>query len=226
MTTFYYIALEGKNEGPFTAEEILSNSFSPDTPVWSYAQNRWIKLKDFPELQQNFAALPPPPPAATYTGTNALPGDKYFGYRLASKWERLFGAILQVLVLVPVIMIIYLPGFFLMGYRNHYEFTLTPQVDFVQGIALSSLGFFVTFTAAMISYPYFSGNFGHKIMNLKVISAKDGSDYNSIAQGALRECTKQIFGSGYILNLWLLFNKDNLNLYDRICKTYVVKKNY
>ena len=61
-------------------------------------------------------------------------------------------------------------------------------------------------------------------MGLKVISSIDGSDQNKALIGALREGLKNIFSLILIPVIWLLWDKDKQNLYDKVVKTYVVKK--
>jgi uncharacterized RDD family membrane protein YckC len=228
MTKYYYILTEGKTEGPFTQEELQARNLHAENPVWSYAKNQWRPAREFPEIMPGFAAntetsfgaIPPPPPAP---GTN-FGVNEYFGYELATKWQRFLGFIVETLVFVGIIMVAYLPGLIMLYFENDYSFDLTPQVDFAKDLAVSALGFGLSITIGMVCYPYFFGNIGHKALNIKVISAKDGSDYNKIEQGAMREGAKTVLGWGFILNLWLLFNEHNQNLYDKIAQTYVVKK--
>lgn len=74
-------------------------------------------------------------------------------------------------------------------------------------------------------YPFFTGNLGHRIVGLKVISSLDGSDYKTSGDGAVRELLKALMSFLIIPLIWLLFDTKNQNLYDKITKTYVVKKN-
>ena len=61
-------------------------------------------------------------------------------------------------------------------------------------------------------------------MSLKVISSVDGSDQNNFILGFRREILKDIFTWFIIPVMWLLWDKDRQNLYDKVTKTYVVKK--
>ena len=74
-----------------------------------------------------------------------------------------------------------------------------------------------------ICYPIWGRNLGHKILRLKVISAADGSDYSHISQGVVREALKGALSAFFIPAMWLLWDDNKQNLYDKITKTYVVK---
>jgi uncharacterized RDD family membrane protein YckC len=60
-------------------------------------------------------------------------------------------------------------------------------------------------------------------MGLIVISSVDGKIKKDAAAGAIREGIKAIFSYFLIPSIWLLWDDDNQNLYDKIVKTYVVK---
>jgi uncharacterized RDD family membrane protein YckC len=75
-----------------------------------------------------------------------------------------------------------------------------------------------------IFYSSWSGNLGHKLLGMKVISSVDGSDQKKPAIGALREVLKNILGLFLIPSIWLLWDSNKQNLYDKIVKTIVVKK--
>ncbi|WP_299668281.1 RDD family protein [uncultured Polaribacter sp.] len=76
-----------------------------------------------------------------------------------------------------------------------------------------------------IFYPIFIGNLGHRIFNLKVISSENGEDYKKPEKGAIREGLKHVLGILIIPSIWILWDKKNQNLYDKITKTLVVEKN-
>jgi len=90
-----------------------------------------------------------------------------------------------------------------------------------------------------LCYPKFKGTLGHKALNLRVINA-NGTTLDA-KQGAIRELLKAgpgilsnigvIAGAGLqgiiglgalIYAIWLLWDEDKQNLYDKIAKTYVV----
>ena len=73
-------------------------------------------------------------------------------------------------------------------------------------------------------YPFFSGNIGHRIMGLKVVNIENKSNFNTFYEGAFREFIKDFCIILIIPNLWILFNKKNQNIYDRLFKTIVVKR--
>jgi uncharacterized RDD family membrane protein YckC len=75
-----------------------------------------------------------------------------------------------------------------------------------------------------VFYPLFTGNLGHRIFNLKVISAATGKDFKKPLRGAAREGLKYVLGYVFIPIIWLLWDDKNQNLYDKITKILVVKK--
>ncbi|TAD85118.1 MAG: RDD family protein [Bacteroidetes bacterium] len=134
-----------------------------------------------------------------------------FGYTLASRGER-FGAVLLEGI------IIYLPLYLILGNNS-----LLYSDDVFD---LSSLLSQTALAAALgaIFYSLWSGNLGHKLLGLKVISSVDGSDQKKPAIGALREALKSFLGVLLIPSIWLLWDPNKQNLYDKIVKTIVVKK--
>jgi uncharacterized RDD family membrane protein YckC len=140
---------------------------------------------------------------------NALnPTGQYFGYGLARKRDRLYAVIIESLIFG-------IPLYFILGKEAFNDpFNLSSMV--IQGVISTILG--------AIFYPMWSGGIGHKIMNIKVISAEDGKDINTAKMGAIREALKYVLGYFVIPAIWLLWDKDTQNLYDKITKTYVVKK--
>src|SRR5690349_6890436 len=94
-----------------------------------------------------------------------------FGYTLASRWERLGAVLLEGII-------IYLPLYFILGSSSQlYNSDIfdAGSLFFQTGIAAAT---------GAIFYPLWSGNLGHKLLGLKVISTTDGSDQKSFANGA------------------------------------------
>jgi uncharacterized RDD family membrane protein YckC len=75
-----------------------------------------------------------------------------------------------------------------------------------------------------IFYSLWGGNLGHKIMGLIVISAESGEIQNNAKTGAIREALKSVLSIFFIPVVWLLWDDHKQNLYDKVVKTYVVKK--
>jgi uncharacterized RDD family membrane protein YckC len=134
-----------------------------------------------------------------------------FGYTLASRGER-FGAVLLEGI------IIYLPLYLILGNDSllYSDDVIDPSSLLAQSALAAVLG--------AIFYSLWSGNLGHRLLGLKVISAVDGSDQKKPAIGALREALKSILGVFLIPSIWLLWDSNRQNLYDKIVKTIVVKK--
>lgn len=76
-----------------------------------------------------------------------------------------------------------------------------------------------------IFYPIFTGNLGHRIFGLKVISSDSGNDFKKASDGAIREMLKAVFSFLIIPIIWILWDDKNQNLYDKLTMTYVVEKN-
>ena len=63
----YYIAINGRQQGPFSLEELLEKRFGCDDLVWHTGMARWAKASDLPELAdylgRQWSTPPPLPPA-------------------------------------------------------------------------------------------------------------------------------------------------------------------
>jgi uncharacterized RDD family membrane protein YckC len=137
---------------------------------------------------------------------NTSSADKYFGYKLASKQDRFFATVIETIALA-------LPALVFTGDNG----AIGEIIGFGGQILFSAI-------LGAVFYKMWSGNLGHKIMGLKVISTVDGADQNIPLTGAIREGLKNIFGIVLIPVIWLLWDEDSQNLYDKVVKTYVVKK--
>jgi len=209
----YHIIENGQQLGPFSVEQLRSKSIQKDTMVWSDGLTEWVRADTQAELQSVFMISPPllsipnmqiqqPPKIQTNTlppliGQSNLP---YFGYERAGRLGRFLAVLIESVIFYPVIML----------------FGSDMYISTIGGLALSSV-------AGFIFYPMFSGHLGHKILGYKVISSKDGSDYNNGVQGCLREFLKNIMALLIIPVIWLLFDERCRNLYDIVLETYVVK---
>ncbi len=136
------------------------------------------------------------------------------GYELASKIERLIAAIVSsVIILIAFILIYFLLGIPISEVLNRDNDWIDILFGVIQSLILGA-----------IFYPIFTGNIGHKIFGLKVISAENGEDFKKYDEGALREALKNLLGYLIIPSIWILWDENNQNLYDKLTKTYVVKK--
>jgi len=139
--------------------------------------------------------------------------NKLHGYNLASKGTRLIAHLTE-----AGIYFIFMSGiYFILGY---------PIIEvFNRDFELFRIGYSAIFglIVGAIFYPIYSGNLGHKIFGLKVIYSETGEDYKKTSEGAIRESLKKILGYLVIPNIWVLWDKKNQNLYDKLTKTYVVK---
>lgn len=62
----YHIALDGKQSGPYTLEQLkahaASGNFNKNYYVWKQGMSSWEPVADMPDLNEIFASVPPPPP--------------------------------------------------------------------------------------------------------------------------------------------------------------------
>ncbi len=227
MNQNFYIAVNGHQEGPFTIDELRTKSIQRDTLVWTEGLQDWTKAEYLPFLKELIKTVPPPlpklevksttfqtPPPIPPLETTNIKNGKYFGYELARRRERFFASITEaVIIFIPLFL------FFGKDYLNPNEkITLT---SLIRDAILGAIGGILL---GALFYPLWSGNLGHKIFGLKVISAEDGSDFKEVGRGALREAVKGAFGPFILPSMWLLWDDDRQNLYDKVVKTYVVKK--
>jgi uncharacterized RDD family membrane protein YckC len=221
MNQQFYLAVNGQQTGPFTIDDLKSKNILRDTLVWTEGLDNWTKAEHIPLLKEVLRATPPPlPNTETKTTSQHVPppptptprpitNDKYFGYELARRRERLLATLIEgIIILVPFLLIF---GDFL-GQTDPYSFG-----SIVGGAILSAI-------LGAIFYPMWGGNLGHKIMGLKVISAENGIIQSNAKTGAIREALKSIFSIVFIPMVWLLWDDNRQNLYDKVVKTYVVKK--
>lgn len=136
--------------------------------------------------------------------------DLVFGYILATKGIRFLANLVETVIYTIVI---YLP--YLMITTSSFKNLNSINFGFAAIVGL---------IIGAIWYPLFSGNLGHKIFNLKVISSVTGDDYEKAPDGAIREMLKGIFSFFIIPIIWILWDDKNQNLYDKLTKTYVVQK--
>ena len=137
------------------------------------------------------------------------------GYKLASKGKRLIATTTEILIGLLITFGIFklYPG----GTFDEFWNVEVESIDVLYS-AVSAL------ISGAVFYPIFSGNLGHKIFNLKVISEKKGEDYNLPEKGGIRECLKYILGCLIVPKIWILWDEKNQNLYDKLTKTLVVEK--
>lgn len=140
--------------------------------------------------------------------------NQVHGYILASKGTRFLANLLETFIYA---IIIFIPYTF---------YTFSSFKEFVNSNPFG-FGFAAIFglIVGAIFYPIFTGNLGHRIFGLKVISSESGNDYNKASDGAIRELLKGVSSFLIIPMIWILWDNKNQNLYDKLTKTYVVEKN-
>ncbi|MGB2153652.1 MAG: RDD family protein [Flavobacteriaceae bacterium] len=144
-----------------------------------------------------------------------MDGTIIHGYKLASKSKRLFASLIEGVIYMLLVMVVFL------GIGKSFVEYLNRDFEFLEIVYSAMAGIVI----GGIFYPLFSGNLGHRILNIKVISEETGEDYNKAEKGAIRECLKYVLAYLIIPILWILWDTKNQNLYDKLTKTLVVEKN-
>jgi uncharacterized RDD family membrane protein YckC len=216
----YYLIENEEQTGPFTIEELKEKGIHKSTLVWTKGIDDWTEAKHIPMLKDIIEETPPEyvkpqkeqklPPIPPTTDKEIA---QYFGYTLATRRERFIAMLVFTLIFFIPIGLTLLAT---MPDSYFYDDGLSIWDILMDGIIGMILG--------AIFYPLWSGNLGHKLFGLKVISKETGEDINSPITGGLRELLKNILGHLIIPIIWLLWDKDKQNLYDKIVKTIVVKK--
>jgi uncharacterized RDD family membrane protein YckC len=217
MSQNFHIIVNGKQEGPFTIDQLKSKGLQRDTLVWTEGLDNWTKAEHVALLNDLLRSMPPPMPSnETKSNNQQLPPPSipninsdlpYFGFELARRRERLFATIIEsVVISIPVLMIF------------GGDSLDSDSFDTVAG------GTILSAILGAIFYPMWGGNLGHKIMGLCVISAEDGTVQTNSKTGAIREAIKSLSAWLFIPIVWLLWDENRQNLYDKAVKTYVVKK--
>lgn len=218
MNQQFYIAVNGQQTGPFSLDDLRTKNVQRDTLIWTEGLDNWTKAEHVALLKDILRATPPPlPNTETKTTSQQVPPPvvppaptgKYFGYELARRRDRFFAVLVETIILIIPFLLLFGDSY---DRDGAYSFG-----SIVGGTIFSAI-------LGAIFYSMWSGNLGHKVMGLKVISSVDGSDQNKAMTGALREGLKNIFGLVFIPVVWLLWDDDRQNLYDKVVKTYVVKK--
>jgi len=172
------------------------------------------------QKESSITATPPPfqNPTDTQKSAASLPSNIRFGYQLARKRDRFWGDLICIIFYILVWVLMY-------KMANQPIFITEDSIgegttsfeDFLQYIIIPAV-------FGAIFYPMWSGHIGHKVIGIKVISAKDGSDINNAGFGALREVVKSLFTLLIVPTIWLLWDDNKQNLYDKVVGTYVVEK--
>ncbi len=132
-----------------------------------------------------------------------------YGYEIASRSRRLFATLTESVILIIILSII--------TRGKALSMTTNPVIDIILTI-IDGLLF------GAICYPFLTGNIGHRIFGLKVISTETGEDCDTAEKGAIRECLKNFLSLSIIPLFWIFFNSKNQTLHDKISKTIVVKR--
>lgn len=136
------------------------------------------------------------------------------GYKLASRSKRFLASVVETVIFTLFMALAFL------GIGESFVEYLNRDFELLEIFSSAMAGIVI----GGVFYPMFSGNLGHRIFKIKVISAETGEDYDKAEKGAIRECLKYVLGYLIIPILWILWDKKNQNLYDKLTKTLVVEK--
>lgn len=214
-TKSFFIVENGKQSGPFSLEDLKLKNIEYDTLVWFEGQENWGKVKDIPEVSLLIKKMPPPIDKIDDGQNSKIPPvpnssvDILNDFELASFGQR-FGAYF----LTKVIIIIFF--FVFDSTSSDIESSNSFWLDIMYAGVFSGVfnGFF---------YPFFAGNLGHKLLGIMVVSKKDNSPLNNFFLGYTREFLKEALSVLVVPVIWLFFDKEKQNLYDKIQDTIVVK---
>ena len=229
MRKWYFIE-DGERRGPYTIAELKGQNITPYTLVWTDSMKDWEKAKDVGALQGTLMGKSSQVPAIqAYHQKNSeakeesvfepflasIHGEWYFGYELAKRRERLFAYLVEAFIVSVTFLLLFL----VMG----VDFENVPEKPFIDihDVLYSAVTGVVM---GAVLYPIFSGNLGHAILGMKVISSVTGEDYKSPLQGAVRETLKYVLGYLIVPFLVIFFDKRKQTLIDMMTKTLVVKK--
>ncbi len=219
-TKNYYLIENGQQIGPFTYDELKMKNMNSNSSIWYDGLDNWLRVGEIPELLHLIEKTPPPfenhdnkksaiPPIPDALHTPDINTSQIPKYEIASVWERLGG---YIILNIFTLILFFAFGGDITDLDGNGDFA----TDYLYaGLASGLLN--------GIFYPFFSGNIGHKLLNLKVINKKDGSSVKNYFFGFFRESLKGSFSVAIIPLLWILFDKDNQNSYDRVFGTLVVR---
>lgn len=136
------------------------------------------------------------------------------GYKIAPIWKRFFAALVDIMIQTATL---YGVSYFYAFINDSVKTDIpSTELEFVMvGLISLALG--------GIFYPIFSGNLGHRVLGIKVIDADTGNDFNKAHEGAIRELLKGFLTYLIIPIIWLLWDKQTQNVYDKLSKTLVVE---
>jgi uncharacterized RDD family membrane protein YckC len=142
-----------------------------------------------------------------YTNKNEL--------TIASKTSRLLAFLIDT-ILIQTLYLSYI------YYAQNIKFWDYLEKDF--DLFETLIGTLIALFYGCLIYPLFSGNLGHRIMGLKVVTLEDQSNFKEFYEGGFREFLKSICVVLILPVFWIFFDKKNQNTYDKLFKTIVVKR--
>ena len=218
----YYVLQNEKDIGPFSVYELKAGKIYSDTKIKIAGEEDWKCADEIPELlhiisQGSEFDRPEDKKFKNKTETKEITS---FGYEHASLLQRFLAALVNgtcISIITTLLVKILSFNSAEVSLNSTFEELLNYEIQYTIENVI------VIVIISLIVYPRFCGNIGHKVLNLKVISSKDGGDYDDRINGVKRQVLKKILGFLIIPCIWLLFSPKRQNLYERIVHTYVVK---
>lgn len=213
MPNRYYVIQSGHQFGPFSIVELTKLNFQNENLIWVNGLPDWIPVSNMEDVynkiesaKNDLAELNTRLQNTKQNNTNnheaILSGAKgvtFSGYKMATPARRFAACLLHWFIALVVVTIFF------------------PK-------ASGGTSLFIMCVFSAISYYFWSGNIGHKILKLKVIKADTEADCNNPVIGFFREPIKLFCCWIIIPNIWLFFDEKKQNLYDKIFNTIVIEK--
>jgi uncharacterized RDD family membrane protein YckC len=212
MPNRYYVIQNGRQFGPFSITELTKLNFQQDNLIWTNGLPDWVPVSNMEEVynkieiaKNDLAELSTRLQNTRQNKTNnheaILSGAKdvtFSGYKIASPARRLAACVLHWFIALLVLSICFTK-------------------------ARGGTSVFIMCVLSAISYFFWSGNIGHKILKLKVIKADTEADCKNPVVGFFREAIKLFCTFMIIPNVWLIFDEKKQNLYDKLFNTIVIE---
>lgn len=213
MPNRYYVIQSGRQFGPFSIVELTKLNFQNENLIWVNGLPDWIPVANMEDVynkiensKNDLAELNTRLQKTKQNNTNnheaILSGAKdvtFSGYKMATPSRRLAACLLHWFIALVVVTIFF------------------PNAN-------SGTSLFIMCVFSAISYYFWSGNIGHKILKLKVIKVDTEADCKNPVIGFFREPIKLFCCWIIIPNIWLFFDEKKQNLYDKIFNTIVIEK--
>lgn len=213
MAQRYYIVNGNRQEGPFALDSLTQRQHPPGAKIWMEGLTDWTPLDA--EMLDSYRGVPSSSVQAEAAG------DTSVTYRTTTTRVSFESTLIDLidLDLAPA-------GKRLVAQLINWVpiwIVVITLWDDNEGLAMAFQWLFIP-AISLVTYHLWSGSLGHFLLGMKVVSINNGSDYNNPILGACRELVKTFLFMLILPMIWLLWDKDKQNLYDKIFGTTVVDK--